>query len=124
MKRLAAVILCLLLTAGQAYAEYEPSTGMHKACVAYQRADLTWSHGYKVRGFMIKGIELINFALQHGYKAEYDALSNYYVIPWDNGGYTSLDVSAMCSSPPMFKTEVKDQNGYSWTIRDGWDFCY
>lgn len=33
-----------------------------KACVKYQRADYSWSHGYSVTGFLMEGDELNDLA--------------------------------------------------------------
>lgn len=117
------LLLCLACTTA-AYADYDPSTGTYQACVTYQRADYTWSKSYKVRGFIIEGHKLNQIAQQYGYSSNYEYSKNYYVIPWDEGGYSALELDSFEDEPPMFEKTTKDQSGKTWKIKDSWDFCY
>ena len=92
-----------------------------KACIKYQRADYSWSHAYAVRGFTISGSELNSFARENGYKADYRSYSTYFIVPWDAGGYISLDIGS--SYLPSYEKQVKDQNDINWKIKEGWNYC-
>lgn len=118
------ILLCLTAYITAAYADYDPITGTYQACVTYQRADYTWSQGYKVRGFIIKGIDLYQYAIKHGHSSNYELYKNYYVIPWKEGGYSALELDYYEDEPPMFEKTTKDQSGKTWKIKDGWNFCY
>lgn len=117
------LLLCLACTT-VAYADYDPATGSYQACVAYQRADYTWSQKYKVRGFIIEGYELNQIARKYGYSSNYESYKNYYVIPWDEGGYSALELGSYDNEPPTFEKTTKDQSGKAWKIKDGWGYCY
>ena len=65
-----ALLVCIVITTA-AHAEYDPATGTYKGCIAYQRADGTWSHDYKVRGLIVEGSDLYSFAIANGYSANY-----------------------------------------------------
>lgn len=112
------LLLCLACTTA-AYADYDPATGTYQACVAYQRADNSWSKTYKVRGFIIEGSELYRYALEHGHSSNYLYYKNYYVIPWNEGGYTALELESYTNEPPIFETKTKDQSGRTWKIQEG-----
>jgi hypothetical protein len=92
-----------------------------KACIKYQRADYSWSHAYAVRGFTVSGSDLNSFAREKGYKANYSSYSTYFIVPWDSGGYVSLDIGS--SYLPSYEKQVKDQNNITWKIKEGWNYC-
>ncbi|MBQ3774520.1 MAG: hypothetical protein II847_00115 [Ruminobacter sp.] len=92
-----------------------------KACIKFQRQDYSWSHAYAVRGFTISGYDLNRFAREKGYKAHYSSYSTYFIVPWDNGGYISLDIGS--SYVPSYEKIVTDQNNINWKIKEGWNYC-
>lgn len=116
------ILLLLAACATAAYAAYDSTTGTYQACVAYQRADNSWSKTYKVHGFIIEGSELYRYALEHGHSSNYLYYKNYYVIPWNEGGYSALELNTFDDNLPTFETRTKDQNGRSWKIQQG-TFC-
>lgn len=115
MKKLfCSCLLLLFIHPGLAYSLEENV----KACVRYQRADYSWSHGYKVTGFVVSGSELNSIARTY----KYNNYSEYYVIPWQEGGYSALKLPYGGLS--SFSKEVEDQEQKTWEIKEGWDFCY
>lgn len=100
-----------------AFAELDNS----KACIKYQRADYSWSRGYSVRGFFINGSELNVFARKNGYESNNKSNTIYFVVPWKQGGYTSLDIGR--GFLYSYEEEVRDQNAKKWKIKKGWDRC-
>lgn len=88
-----------------------------KACVKYQRADYSWSHGYSVTGFLMEGDELNDLAET----SKYTSYRTYYVILWKEGGYSALELSSSYLSG--FEQDVEDQRNRRWRIKKGWDFC-
>lgn len=117
-----ALLFCIAITSA-AHAKYDPATGTHQACVAYQKPYAIWSKSYKVRGFIIKGTDLIRFALENRYSTNYSTFYYYYVIPWDKGGYTAIKINSF-GDLPFINITTNDQHGNTWRIRDGWDFCF
>ena len=112
----------LVVISSPCYAEHDPATNTYRACVKYQRADYSWSDAYKVSGFIIPGDKLNDFARQYGYYSSYTAYKDYFVIPWKEGGYTSLEIGSLGLG--MFMRETSDQRGNTWQIKDSWDYCY
>lgn len=119
MKRFVRLILgvaaaFLILSSGSAYA-----LDTVKACVKYQRADYSWTHGYKIEGIYVNGADLNNFT--NTYK--YDSWATYFVIPWKEGGYTALNMDYQ-SELYSYEQTFKDQRDISWQVKEGWSFCY
>lgn len=90
-----------------------------KACVKYQRADYSWSHGYSVTGFLLDGSELNRLAETY----KYQSYRTYYVIIWKEGGYSALDLYPY-SDLRSYEQDVEDQRDRKWRIKEGWDYCY
>lgn len=111
---LMSLVLCLITS--ESFADEDL-----KACIKYRRADYSWSHGYAVRGFTVKGSDLNQFARKHGYKADYRSYSTYFIVPWESGGYISLDIGS--SYLPSYEKEVRDQNDITWRIKKDWNYC-
>ncbi|WP_277297052.1 hypothetical protein [Succinatimonas hippei] len=107
----------------QVLAEYEPETGLYKACIKYQRADFSWSDGYKIRGLIVTGEDLNSFAREQGYYHYYQSGYNYFVIPWENGGYTALELG-YSDNLPFYEENIEDHDGRTWSLQSGWDYCY
>ena len=47
--------------------------------------------------------------------------TTYFIVPWDNGGYISLDIGS--SYVPSYEKIVTDQNNINWKIKEGWNYC-
>lgn len=109
--------------AAAAQADYDQNTGSYTACAAYQRANGTWSRSYKVRGFVVTGAELIDFAREHGYSTKYSIRDHYFMIPWDRGGFSALRLGKT-EAIPKSETTTADQGGKTWRLKDGWQSCY
>lgn len=92
----------------------------YNACVKYQRSDYTWSHGYKITGFMIGGGDLNKATNSYSY-SDYN---KYFVIPWRKGGYTALRLNSYENTPPSIESQYTDQNGRIWRLQKGWNYCY
>ena len=90
-----------------------------EACVKYQRADESWSHGYSVKAFILTGSELNDVTDSD----HFDYFRPYLFIPWDNEGYTllKLDFREQIS---YFEHDIEDQNSRKWLVKEGWSFCY
>ena len=69
----------------------------------------------------ISSYDLNRFAREKGYKAHYSSYSTYFIVPWDNGGYISLDIGS--SYVPSYEKIVTDQNNINWKIKEGWNYC-
>jgi len=109
------ILLCPLMAA-----QADP---YKEACVKYQRQDYSWSDSYKVKGIIIKGSELNDIARRNSYRSDYTSYKYYYVIPWQEGGYTALEIP-YGSSLPSFESNTKDQRDTTWSLKEGWSFCY
>ena len=59
---------------------------LKEACVKYQRADESWSNGYKVKAFILTGSELNDVTDS----SHFDYYSHYLFIPWDNEGESRI----------------------------------
>ena len=106
--------LCPLVTA-----QAEP---YKEACVKYQRQDYSWSDSYKVKGIIMSGSELNDIARRNSYRSDYTSYKYYYVIPWQEGGYTALEIP-YGSSLPSLELNTKDQRDTTWSLKEGWNFC-
>ncbi len=89
-------------------------------CIKYQRADYSWSHNYKVRGEIYSGTDLQLATRSIHYKVS----SYYFYVPFDNGGYITLEIPYYDSSLPYFEATTKDQRGGTWKMKSGWNYCY
>lgn len=90
-----------------------------EACVKYQRADESWSNGYKVKAFILTGSELNDVTGSNHFYNFY----HYLFIPWDNEGFTlfKLDYRDQIS---IFERDFEDQNSRTWLVKKGWNYCY
>lgn len=95
------------------------SANEFRACAKYQRADYSWSHGYKITGFVVKGDDLNEIANTF----KYSVYRNYFVIPWKKGGYTALELNSYEDEPPIIEREYRDQRQRNWRLKNGWDWC-
>ncbi len=55
---------------------------------------------------------------------KYNSWHHYFVIPWQDGGYTALELNSYEDEPPIFEREYKDQRQIRWKLKNGWDWCY
>lgn len=91
------------------------------ACAKYKK-EYGWSKGYSVEAIVISGSDL-NEAV--GSFTRFRAFSTYAVIFWDKDQAVILKLPPFSMGTlPMFETEVEDQNGRKWKIREGNLFCY
>ncbi len=110
-RRSLVVLLCLLGLASVSLAG-----DALRACVKYQRSDGSWSHGYKVRGFVLKKEDLSArwlYAPKPG--------SHYFLVRWKKGGWSliTLDEGFV---PERFACG-EDQGGKRWRLKRGWASC-
>lgn len=90
-------------------------------CVKY-RTDSGWSKGYAVQGTVIDGSDL-NSAV--GSYTRFNNFSTYVVVFWDDDQASIFELPAISfGSVPMFETEVEDQQGRKWKIKEGHFLCY
>ena len=92
---------------------------LKEACVKYQRADYSWSHGYKVKAFILNGSELNDVTGS----SHFDYYSHYLFIPWDNEGFTLLKLDYR-DQISLFENDFEDQNSRKWRVKEGWSTCY
>ena len=90
-----------------------------KVCGKYQRADGTWSQEYKLTGFTLRGSELEKMLK---YSRDIYSWEKYFIIVWDQGGYTYYKVESYF--PNSFMTRYLDQNSRAWEFKEGWSYCY
>lgn len=110
--------ICALAAAALISASYA-SAGEVEACAKYQRKDGSWSHGYKLRGFVMDGEELN----QSVGSTRYQKHANYFVVAWRNGGYTSIRLEFGEYEPPQLEKAYYDQRRRTWSLRKGWHNC-
>lgn len=92
-----------------------------EVCVKY-RKDYGWSKGYEVQATVISGSDL-NSAV--GSFTRFKSFSTYAVVFWDQNEASIFELPAMAmGSIPMFETEVEDQQGRKWKIKEGHSVCY
>lgn len=90
-------------------------------CVRY-RADYGWSKGYSVQATVISGSDL-NSAV--GSINRFKPFSTYAVVFWNQGEASILELPpGSFGSVPIFDSEVEDQNGRKWKIKEGHSLCY
>ena len=92
--------------------------GNERGCISYQRADGSWSHGYKVNGIIASGNDLNRATNSYKYSGFY----NYFVVRFKNGGYVALQIS-FGSSLPYIEQQTLDQSGNIWKMSKGWNMC-
>lgn len=109
------ILLCGILCVGTLQAAEQI-----KVCGKYQRADSSWSHGYKLTGFKLNGNELGEALFKNRFK--FNLYEYYFLLLWDNGGYTYYKVPNYF--PMLVGNEVEDQNGRRWIFDKGWNSCY
>lgn len=122
LKSLFIAVLALMPLVSVLAATPEPD-GSYKACVQYQRKDLSWSKHYKVKGFVVDGNTVNEFARKYSYFSGYEGSSTYFVIPWKKGGYTTLTLEPL-TALPIAEHFTTDQRGATWRIKEGWNLCY
>lgn len=110
-KLLIVLVIASFSIAANAYSEV-------KVCGKYQRADSSWSHGYKLTGFKLDNRELED-ALRRPH--DFPACQNYFLIRWKKGGYTYYKVDS--KFPSSSWTTVRDQNNRKWKFQNSWTFC-
>ena len=91
-----------------------------EVCVKFEK-EYGWSKGYAVQATIISGSDL-NSAV--GSFNRFKPFSTYAVVFWDEdqASIFELPLHSM-GSAPMFETQVKDQEGRSWKIKQGHLFC-
>jgi len=90
-------------------------------CVKYKK-DFGWSKGYAVQGIVINGAEL-NRAV--GSFTRFRPFSTYLVVFWEEGQASIFELPPLAMGQvPMFETDVEDQYGRKWKIKEGHTFCY
>lgn len=92
---------------------------LKEACVKYQRADESWSNGYKVKAFILTGSELNDVTGSN----HFDDFYNFLFIPWDNEGFTLLKLDYR-DQISIFEKDFEDQNSRKWRVKEGWSTCY
>lgn len=115
--------LNLLLFAGLTLLLQPTAFAANKAdvCVQY-RKDYGWSKGYEVQATVISGSDL-NSAV--GSFTRFKSFSTYAVVFWDKKEVSIFELPPMTiGSVPTFETEVEDQQGRKWKIKEGHSLCY
>lgn len=111
----AAVVAAFLLSATAFAAEKAD------VCVKF-RKDNGWSKGYSVQGIVISGSDLNS---KVGSFTRFKSFSTYVVVFWDQEQASILELPALSmGTVPMFETEVEDQQGKKWKVREGHSMCY
>ncbi|MBA3012346.1 MAG: hypothetical protein KKF12_11995 [Proteobacteria bacterium] len=92
-----------------------------EVCIKYQK-DIGWSKGYAVTGTVINGSDL-NSAV--GSFSRFKPFPTYVVVFWDKGQASIFELpSVTFGSVPIFATQVEDQEGRLWKMKEGHIFCY
>ena len=92
-----------------------------EACVKYEK-EYGWSEGYAVEATVIDGSELNE---KVGSYTRFRSFATYAVVFWGEGEATILELPGMSmGSLPLFESEVKDQEGRRWKIKEGHLFCH
>lgn len=89
-------------------------------CVKYEM-EHGWSKGYAVEGVVISGVDL---NAKVGSISRFKSYSTYVVIFWDQGQATILELSAFSMGVPIFESQVRDQDGRLWKVKQGHGFCF
>lgn len=91
------------------------------ACLKYA-TEVGWSKGYAVEATVIEGSDL---NARVGGSTRFRPFATYAVVFWGEGQATILELPPLSmGSLPMFESDVQDQNGRSWKIKEGHLFCY
>lgn len=113
----------LLLIAGLSILLQPIAFAAEKAdvCVKY-RKNYEWSKGYEVQATVISGSDL-NSAV--GSISRFKSFSTYAVVFWGQNEASIFELPSMAMGRvPMFETEVEDQQGREWKIKEGHLLCY
>lgn len=114
MKLIAFIIAGIIFSSTAAAAEKE------EACVKY-RNENGWSKGYSVIATVISGSDL-NSAV--GSFTRFQSFATYAVVFWDDDQASILKLPpTSMGSLPLLESEVEDQYGRNWKIKDGHTFC-
>ena len=96
------------------------ATTREEVCVKFEK-EYGWSKGYAVQATIISGSDL-NSAV--GSFNRFKPFSTYAVVFWDEDQVSIFELPPhSMGSAPMFETQVKDQEGRSWKIKQGHLFC-
>lgn len=107
------IFISLGLIIGQAEAQ------QIQICGKYQRADGSYSHGYKLTASWVKGSELNRVVGSR----KFIEISNYLIIQWDDGGFTMFENLYDLAKPTHYEKDYVDQRGVAWKIQEGWGRC-
>jgi hypothetical protein len=110
-----ALILILLFNINPVFA-----SSTQEVCIKYEK-EIGWSKGYSVEATIISGSDL-NTAV--GSFSRFKPFSTYAVVFWDQGQASIFELPPLSmGSAPIFETQVKDQEGRTWKIKEGHTFC-
>ena len=91
-----------------------------EVCVKYER-EHGWSKGYAVLGTVISGSDMNS---KVGSLSRFKSFSTYVVVFWDDDQATILELPALSmGSLPIFESQVRDQQGRLWKLKQGHSFC-
>ena len=96
------------------------SAEKQEACVKYKK-EYNWSKGYSVIATVISGSDL-NSAV--GSFTRFQSFATYAVVFWDDDQASILMLPPhSLGSLPMIESEVEDQYGRKWKIKEGHFLC-
>lgn len=104
---LAAAAFAILPTFASSYETLE-------ICATYTNT----GSAYKVRANVMKGSELNKLTKTYNYTS----YNKYAVIFWADDQATVIELPSYCSFS-SFGCDGKDQRGYPWKVKRGWNFC-
>jgi hypothetical protein len=114
------VLVVVLLVVGVMAATHSNAASRDEVCVKYEK-EYGWSKGYAVEATIISGSDL-NSAV--GSFSRFRAFGTYAVVFWSQDQATILELPPMSmGSAPMFETQVRDQEGRAWKIKQGHFLC-
>lgn len=87
-------------------------------CVKYEK-QYGWSKGYSVKAKIIDGYDL-GVAVNNFRR--FKSYATYAVVFWDQGEASIFELP-YGNMVPIYETEVSDQTGRKWRIKEG-DLCY
>lgn len=91
------------------------------ACVKYETQN-GWSNGYSVEATLIGGSELNQ---KVGSYTRFSAFATYAVIFWGEGQASILELPGLSFGKlPIFESDVNDEEGKRWRIKEGHSMCY
>ena len=101
------------------YSEYSASKVQKlQLCVKYE-AQYGWSSGYSVQANVMNG-SILN---QKTGTFNYNALSTYVVVFWDQGEASIIELSYFFGSFSVVGIEGTDQYGRKWQVAQS-DYCF